>query len=140
MKKKRKARVLALQVLYASDVRQNEDPFLLFDAICEYNNYNQKTIEYAKALILNSMLDRPASDNMIQKYSNNWSLHRMSIIDRNLLRISVAELQHCKDIPYKVIIDEAVEIAKEYSAEESSKFVNGILDTICKKEFESREC
>ena len=75
-----------------------------------------------------------AIDHKISDYATNWQIKRMAIIDRNVMRIGLYELQHTTDIPPKVAINEAVELAKKYGDLESSKFVNGILDKIHKKE------
>ncbi len=69
-------------------------------------------------------------DAMLTRYAENWDLHRMAAVDRNILRLSTFEIVHDKETPLSVIIDEAIEIAKTYSTEESGKFVNGILDKI----------
>ena len=73
-------------------------------------------------------------DRLIQKHALNWTLNRMSIIDRNILRCAVFELLMLSDVPATVTINEAIEIAKRYSDEESGAFVNGILDHIVKEE------
>ena len=73
-------------------------------------------------------------DQKISDYATNWQIRRMAIIDRNIMRIGLYELKYTTDIPPKVAINEAVELAKKYGDLESSKFVNGILDKIHKKE------
>ena len=73
-------------------------------------------------------------DQKISDYATNWQIKRMAIIDRNIMRIGLYELKYTTDIPPKVAINEAVELAKKYGDLESSKFVNGILDKIHKKE------
>ncbi|MCH7622575.1 MAG: transcription antitermination factor NusB, partial [Nitrospinae bacterium] len=72
-------------------------------------------------------------DLTLQKYSEHWTLERMTVIDRNILRLGVCELMHSQTIPPKVVINEAVEIAKKYGSEESPDFINGILDKIFKE-------
>ncbi len=69
-------------------------------------------------------------DEIIEKFSNNWKISRMSCVDRNILRIAVFELLFCTDIPPKVSINEAIDIGKKYGTEESGGFINGILDSI----------
>ena len=71
-------------------------------------------------------------DEIIRKITENWEFKRIAIIDRNILRFSICELLYFKEIPIKVTIDEAIEIAKKYSTEESGRFVNGILDQVAK--------
>jgi N utilization substance protein B len=78
-------------------------------------------------------------DRLIQKHALNWTIGRMSIIDRNILRCAVFELLKISDIPAKVTLNEAIEIAKRYSDEESGAFVNGILDHLVKEESFSKK-
>lgn len=86
----------------------------------EVKNY---TVEIAEQYKLN----HKEIDNEIQKYSNGWDISRMVKIDKDILRIAITELLHIQDTPVKVVVDEAVELAKKYSTEDSSSFVNGIL-------------
>lgn len=72
----------------------------------------------------------PAIDLHIRRYSDNWDLHRMGGVDRNILRLAFFELLHCDDVPPVVIVNEAIQLAKELSSDESGKFVNGILDRV----------
>jgi N utilization substance protein B len=67
---------------------------------------------------------------VIERYSSNWKVQRMACVDRNILRMAVYELLYCADIPAKVSINEAVDIAKKFGASESGSFINGILDSI----------
>ena len=69
-------------------------------------------------------------DAVIERYSDNWKLNRMSGVDRNVMRIAVYELLYCEDIPPKVSINEAVDIGKKFGTEESGAFINGIMDSI----------
>ena len=69
-------------------------------------------------------------DEVIRKYAVNYELNRIAAVDRNILRMAIYEMLHCSDIPPVVSINEAIEIAKKYSAEDSGKFVNGVLDRI----------
>ena len=69
----------------------------------------------------------------MEKYSDNWTLSRMTVIDRNLLRMAASELMYSKSVPPKVVIDEAVEIAKKFGSEDSPNFINGVLDRFLKE-------
>ena len=89
---------------------------------------------YAKAIVDGVQKNFKIIDEKISQYATNWQLKRMAVIDRNVMRIGLFELQYTTDIPPKVAINEAVELAKKYGDLESSKFVNGILDKIHKKE------
>jgi len=73
---------------------------------------------------------RSELDALIERFSENWSLERMSGVDRNAMRIAVYELACCRDIPAKVSINEAVDIGKKFGTEESGAFINGIVDSI----------
>jgi N utilization substance protein B len=84
--------------------------------------------------ILQDVFDhKEAIDARLEKYSDNWTLSRMAVIDRNLLRMAASEILYSKTVPPKVAIDEAVEIAKRFGSEDSPNFINGILDRILKE-------
>ena len=82
---------------------------------------------FGRRLVDSYFRDADMIDKLITRYSHEWALDRMPGIDRNLLRLAVAELLHCPDVPTSAAINEAVELAKEYGGAESGKFVNGIL-------------
>lgn len=85
---------------------------------------------FADALIRGVLEHREELDQQIQRYAQNWDLHRMAVVDRNVLRLAIYEMLYRDDIPPIVSINEAVDIAKKYSTEDSGKFVNGILDRV----------
>ena len=85
---------------------------------------------FAENLVKGVLDQRDALDEQIKKYAQNWDLRRMAVVDRNVLRLAIYEMLHREDIPPIVSINEAVDIAKRFSTEESGKFVNGILDKI----------
>ncbi|MBI4661570.1 MAG: transcription antitermination factor NusB [Verrucomicrobia bacterium] len=85
---------------------------------------------FADPLIRGVLEHREAIDARIVKHAKNWALHRMAVVDRNVLRLAIYEMLHRDDIPPVVSINEAVDIAKRFSTEDSGKFVNGILDRI----------
>lgn len=85
---------------------------------------------FAEPLIRGVLAHSAELDEQIKKYAQNWEIHRMAVVDRNVLRLAVYEMLHRDDIPPVVSINEAVDIAKRFSTEESGKFVNGILDKI----------
>jgi len=128
---RRKGREFALQSLYALEVGQ-----------CDFENSSSKISlglgssprdrEYGLSLIRIIDENLPEINSAISKHAENWSMERMAVIDRILLRCSLAEMLFMDDIPVEVSISEAVQIAKKYSDSESSSFINGILDTISK--------
>jgi transcription antitermination protein NusB len=85
---------------------------------------------FAEPLIRGAIEHRDAVDEQIKKYAKNWDLHRIAAVDRSILRLAIYEMLHREDIPPIVSINEAVDIAKKFSTQDSGKFVNGILDKI----------
>jgi len=86
--------------------------------------------EFAEPLILGALEHRDEADEIIRKHAKNWELHRIAAVDRNILRLAIYEMLHRDDIPPVVSINEAVDIAKKFSTQDSGKFVNGILDKV----------
>jgi len=131
MRKRTQAREFALQVLYQIDITR--DPCL----VC-LNNFWQAQDELVEEQVKNftSMLVEGVSGNLesidssIAQYATNWQLKRMAVVDRNIMRLASFELMFCNDIPPKVSINEAVELAKKYSGIDAARFVNGVLDKI----------
>jgi N utilization substance protein B len=87
-------------------------------------------VRFARELVEGVQAHREEIDALIEKHSHNWRLDRMSRIDRNVLRLGIFELKYRPDIPRKVTINEAVELGKNFGTEESSAFVNGLLDRV----------
>lgn len=127
MNSRHKARETALQILYNVDI-SGCDPSEAMDSHLEGMREASAARRYCEALVCGVMAERPVIDGIINECSENWTVDRMPLVDRNILRIAVYELEHLSDVPFKVVIDEAVELAKRYGSEESGAFVNGILD------------
>lgn len=85
---------------------------------------------FAEPLIRGALEHRDEADALIKRHAQNWELHRMAAVDRNILRLAIYEMLHRDDIPPVVSINEAVDIAKKFSTQDSGKFVNGILDKV----------
>jgi len=129
---RRKSRELALQALYACE-SGNDDAFeRVFAVIAEETACDRIIIDYAKKLVEKTIQSKTEIDGLLSAHAANWDLKRMTVIDRNILRMAAAELLFFKETPFKVVIDEAVEIAKRYGTDESGKFVNGVIDSIHK--------
>lgn len=126
---RRKAREMAMQALFFMDSRQDFSP-ASFARFCA--NFSPKPDERSFFLrLVEGVLDcRERLDPLIERFSENWSLSRMSCVDRNVMRIAVYELLCCRDIPAKVSINEAVDIGKKFGTEDSGAFINGIVDSI----------
>lgn len=131
MRKRTQARELALKFLYQIDIKEGNDVDLIDDFFQDFKVL-QEVREFAREIVTGCIDNIKKIDKKIETYSKNWSIERMSVIDRNILRLSIFELIYREDIPPKVSINEAIELAKKYSDKESSKFVNGILDRVFK--------
>ena len=138
MRKRTQAREFALQILYRQDL--NPDPAeSLFGSFWENNPSPPEVQEYTERIVKGTLAHKDEIDALISKYAEHWELHRMATVDRNILRLSTYELLFMEEVPPKVAINEAVNIAKKFSQEESGKFVNGILDKINHAEPRRRE-
>ena len=129
---RRKARELALQMLFQLDMSSNQ-PDAIIATFEELQKSKANTREFATKIFRGTIEHMPAIDEMIQNQAENWRLSRMAAVDRNIIRMSVYEFLHEDDTPKLVIIDEAIEIAKKYGTQKSSQFINGILDGILKR-------
>jgi transcription antitermination protein NusB len=123
------AREAALQMLFAIDATGNDTDQAISDFWRELPG-DAEGREYADALVRGVRDGADKLDERIRAASQNWRLERMARIDRNALRLGTYELLTRSDVPRAVILDEAVELAKRFGGEESSKFVNGVLDRI----------
>ena len=129
MRKRTKAREYALQLLYKYDI----DKVMLTDLESFWQSLdeeNQEVKDFTRDIVLGAIQHLAEIDKKISSFAEHWVLRRMAVVDRNVLRLGSFELLYVKDIPAKVSINEAVDLAKKYSGDESGKFVNGILDRI----------
>ena len=129
---RRKARELALQMLFQHDMSGNA-PDQIIETFAELHKSKPNTREFATKIFHGTVAHIGEIDEMIQNQAENWRLSRMAAVDRNIIRMSVYEFLHENDTPKLVIIDEAIEIAKKYGTQKSSQFINGILDGILKR-------
>ena len=128
---RRKAREATMQALYALEINNGFPQDVL--ELCDDSFNNSDNDIYTRELF-NCVVEKQSwADDLISQCLENWEYGRVAILDKILLRMGVSEIYHIEDVPPKVSISEMVEIAKVYSTEESSSFVNGILDTIYKK-------
>ncbi len=142
---RRLARELALKALYSyefMDEQESADYYKLYNELnshlvdiaqtehdFEKNPTSDKSIEFASQILKALIFNVDNVDEIINNQSDNWSIERLAVIDREILRVAVTEMKYL-DTPHPIIINEAIEIAKKYSTENSGKFVNGILDAI----------
>lgn len=129
MGNRRKAREFALKVLFHMEFNPGL-PDETFTLICDNFGVSESIQSFSKELVLGVYENKKKLDDTIRKSSKNWKLERMSRADRSILRLAVFEILFRQDIPPKVSIDEAVELGKKYGTEDSSSFINGILDNI----------
>ena len=129
MKKRTKARELALQFLYQVDLL---GPAALsgLEEFLTGEEPDRETTRYARGLIEGTLEAKEQIDAAIQQVAQNWEIPRMAVIDRNVLRLATYELLFCPDIPPKVAINEAIELGKRYSTQNSGGFINGVLDKV----------
>ena len=126
---RRKARETAMQALFFMDERRDFSE-QMFERFCVNFAPKPDARPYFLRLVQGVLRYKNDLDALIERFSENWSLSRMSGVDRNLMRIAVFELVWCRDIPAKVSINEAVDIGKKFGTEESGAFINGIVDSI----------
>jgi transcription antitermination factor NusB len=132
MRKRSQAREFALQILYQLDITRDhlEKTLVSFWQMEANADCGEDVRSFAEELVKGVSGHRAGLDEKIARYATNWELDRMAVVDRNILRLSAYEIVDRQDIPPKVSINEAVELAKKYSGIQASKFVNGILDKI----------
>ena len=131
MGKRRTARELALKFLYQTEFNSNS-PDSELNSFCDRANVSEEVQNFTQALIKNILFHKKEVDELLEKISANWSPDRMAVIDKNILRLGICELLFDPTAPPKVVINEAVEIAKTFGTEESPDFINGILDKVFK--------
>lgn len=133
MHQRTRAREAALQFIYQLDL-MGFDKLEEMEAFLASEELTDDVLDYARSLIIGVHENWDALGERIAWAAKNWELERMAVVDRNILRLGIYELLFREDIPPKVVINEAVELGKRYSTEQTGSFVNGILDSIIKKE------
>tara|TARA_B100001250_G_scaffold85122_1_gene70326 strand:+ start:77 stop:490 length:414 start_codon:yes stop_codon:yes gene_type:complete len=136
MHPRRTARESILGALYAHALTGEEKAKVLLD-IFERNSFDEETKLYISDLYNNIVENKNWAEELISDNLDNWKLERVATLDQLIMRIAINEIYFNEDIPPKVSISEAIEIAKIYSTEDSSGFVNGVLDSIYKNKFDA---
>lgn len=129
MTRRTRGREIALQVLYLREQNPEVDPAEI-ETFITRRLREPKLIAFAQSLVDGVMDNRVQIDELIAQVAENWRIDRMAAIDRNILRLGAFEMLYCAEVPNKVAINEALELAKRYSTAQSSRFVNGILDRL----------
>jgi N utilization substance protein B len=132
---RREGRRLAIDMLYQADIT-GEAPA---DVMAGWVDAERAVPPFARELLAGVAENQPEIDLLLQEHAEGWTVARMAVLDRTILRVAVQELLHSPDVPSSVAISEAVEAASELSADESLKFVNGILGRIARDLAAARE-
>ncbi len=128
----RRMREAILQTLYQHEFSKDEDISRLYDYSIEFIKLRSDLTQLGRKYVREILRFEKEIDTLINEFLLNWRLERLSIVDRNILRMGAYELLYVDNIPVQVTLNEMVEIAKRYGTENSGKFVNGILDRIAK--------
>jgi N utilization substance protein B len=130
--KRRRSREYALQILFQLDLTGSELNEDVWNEFWKGNDEDKEVKEFTRDIVASTQEHIAEIDEAIKKAAEHWSIARMAVIDRNILRAAAYELLYRKEIPPSVVMNEALEIAKKYSTEESAPFINGILDKIAR--------
>lgn len=130
MSNRRRARELALCACYALELSGNGMEPTIQSLILEREDVSRSVQNFAITLVRQAQSNAGQIDEFIRQKAKNWDVQRIAILDKLILRLAICEFLHFEDIPPKVSIDEAIEVSKKYSTENSGKFINGILDSV----------
>ncbi len=141
MKSQRKAREVALQVLFQKSFQDESSAKELFFAFADNFKFDQETKDYAFFLTENVIAQETEINNMISQLSDNWRIDRIAMIDKILLQIAIFELSFSKETQTspKLVITDIIDLAKKYSSQDSKNFINGILDQIYNNQIETQD-
>ncbi|HEY6293052.1 MAG TPA: transcription antitermination factor NusB [Terriglobia bacterium] len=131
MASRRKSRELALQMLFQWEVGEHS-PGEVLASFLPSHKVDSEVKEFARALFEGTVGDVKTIDPLLRRHAEHWKLERMAAVDRNVLRLALHELLHHRETPPAVVINEALELARRFSAAESVEFVNGVLDAVRK--------
>ena len=126
---RRQARELAMQALFYMDMQKDASEDML-EHFCDCFCASKKSRPFLIKLVNGVIGKKGQIDALVERFSQNWKISRMSCVDRNVMRIAVYEMLYCNDIPPKVSINEAVDIGKKFGTQDSGAFINGIMDSI----------
>jgi transcription antitermination protein NusB len=132
MGKRRRARETVLQALYEAEFSERTQTAIIDEQIGR-RAPSDETAEYARTLFLKTIEKKDDLDRIIDPLLENWDPARVSLVDRNILRFALAEVLYFPDVPARVIVDEAIEVAHRFSSEEAGRFVNGLVDRFVKE-------
>jgi len=138
MQERRLAREEVLKALYAKKMSEDFMEDVENRIINESENLTPELKNFAQKLFENSVHHKDKINQHIKEQSENWAFSRIAVMDKLILRMAICEFFYLEDVPYKVSISEAIEIAKKYSTDDSSGFINGILDSVYHENFNEK--
>ncbi len=130
--KRRKAREHALQILFQLDIRKEKPSAAVLKHFWAEFKPDEEIRNFTEEIVRGTFKHLPKINDLIHQCAKNWSIDRMAVVDRNVLRMAIYEILYRIDIPTSVTINEAIEIAKKFGTDESGAFVNGILDRVAR--------
>lgn len=130
MGQRHRARCVALEVLYSIDAGGQDNIENSFEFCVSIHKLSPAGVEFSKRLLKLVRDNLNEIDTIIQRILQNWDFSRLAIVDKNILRLGIAEIKYVPETPIKVAIDEAIELAKKYGSADSGRFVNGVLDAV----------
>lgn len=134
MGKRRKSRILALQLLYQYEIRKEPSAEILKEFFGERKKLHPDILDYAGSIFTETLHHLERIDGTIEELALHWKINRLALVDKCILRVAICEILFRDDIPDKVAVDEAIEVAKQYGGEDSGAFVNGLLDRLIRKQ------
>lgn len=133
MRERSRARAWGLRILYAWDSRGNAPLEVVLDEFLSRRRIAAERRAYIRRLVGHVAADREGLDRAIQESLTNWRFERLSVIDRNILRLAAAEILWMEDIPPRVSIQEALTLGERYGTDQSPRFINGVLDALMRR-------
>jgi N utilization substance protein B len=127
---RRKARIIALQALYEVD-SVARPPEAVTERLLSETKFSEENTGFVRGLVNGTLKNKEAIDHSIHKYAPAWPISQLALIDRNILRLAIFEILFNNEVPVKVAVNEAVELAKTFGSEASAKFINGVLGSVC---------
>jgi N utilization substance protein B len=137
-RERRRARNMALQALYEVDCVGHPAEEVIARSLSEKNQFGDEAVQFFQNLVLGTLGAKTKLDNIIAEYAPEWPIDELAIVDRSILRLALWELLSSDETPLKVVINEAVELAKRYGSSSAPRFVNGVLGTIALQKQEIR--
>jgi N utilization substance protein B len=133
-----RARIATVEILYRIDLVA-EEPAEAVDSVIQRRRLTGGAASYVRTLVETTLQEQKRIDEALQNSLTDWKLQRLSYVDRAILRLAACEILFLPDIPPKVSIDEAVELARFYGTEGSARFVNGVIDSLYKREVKASD-